>query len=80
MIPIFGNDVIELPLIIPISRDDPFVTTKLKILTPMHELDLQYIDQILRNHCSIVELFKSFGKSCRCKSGLHTLNYHTINI
>jgi hypothetical protein len=80
MTPISRNDVIEFPLMMPISRDDPFVSTKSKILTPMHELHLQCIDQILRTHCSIVELLKSFCKSCQCKSELHIVNYHTINI
>ncbi len=80
MTPISRDDVIELPLIMPSSRDDPFVNTKLKILIPTHELNLQYIGQILKTHCSIVELLKKIGKSCWCQSELHTLNYHTINI
>jgi hypothetical protein len=80
MTPIYGNNVIELPLMMPISRNDPFVSTKSKTLTPIHELNLQCIDQILKTHCSIVELFKSFGKYYQCKNELHTLNYHTINI
>jgi hypothetical protein len=40
MTPIFGDDVIELPLTMHVSRDDPLVSTKSKILTPMHELNL----------------------------------------
>jgi hypothetical protein len=64
MTPISRDDVIELPLIMPSSRDDPFVNTKLKILIPTHELNLQYIGQILKTHCSIVELLKKIGKSC----------------
>ncbi len=34
------NDVIEFPLTMPISRDDPFVSMKSKILTPTHKLNL----------------------------------------
>jgi len=37
---IFRNDVIEFPLTTPISRNDPFVNMKSKILTPTHELNL----------------------------------------
>jgi hypothetical protein len=67
-------------LMMPISKDDLFVNTKLKILTPMHELNLQCTDQILRTHCNIVELLKSFGHSYQRKNELHTVNYGTINI
>jgi hypothetical protein len=80
MIPIFGNDVIELALMMPISIDDPFVSTKLKMLTPMHELNLQCINQVLRTHRNIVKILRSFGKFYQCKSDLCTLDCDTIDI
>jgi hypothetical protein len=64
----------------PISRDDPFVSTKSKILTVMYELNLQCINQVLRTHHNIVELLRSFGKAYWCKSELHILDYDTVDI
>jgi hypothetical protein len=47
----------------PIFRDDPFVSTKSKILTLMHEINLQCINQVLRTHHNIVKFLKSFGNA-----------------
>jgi hypothetical protein len=80
MTPISRDDIIELPLMMPISRDDPFVSTKSKILTPTHELNLQSTNQVLKTHHNIVKILRSFGKSYQCKSELHTLDYDTIDI
>jgi hypothetical protein len=80
MTPIFGDYVIELPLMMPISKDDPFVSTKLKILTPAHELNLQCTNQVLRTHHNIINILRSFGKFYQCKSELCTLDYDTIDI